>query len=285
VIRSKLLGAAVAVLLAAALVVTGRVLDLDGGAGRRPATTGATRITVSTRAPTRVGGKAECPPDWPVLATFDHLSYRLSAQAARGRPGGRLLPDRRAGRPLRLRAHPPPPGVLEVGGVYLLPTGKGFRDRCRRTADRLGFAVPCPQLLPAPPEGLPPPRLCDGTVLCTPGRLLMFAQDFVVPFGYGGIDGHGVMLLVATPGRPLAGELGQQCRRELGIGETSVYGSRAMQATCTDEPRDSFFASSELLRWSIGDTFLVMAIGGQSQVNQRFAVAIADHMAMAAPRG
>ena len=70
------------------------------------------------------------------------LSARPSAQAACGRPGGRLLPDHRAGQRRRLAPTPPPPGVLEVGGVYLLPTGKGFRDCCLRMADRLGFAVP-----------------------------------------------------------------------------------------------------------------------------------------------
>jgi hypothetical protein len=113
----------------------------------------------------------------------------------------------------------------------------------------------------------------------------MFAQtNYVVPFGYEGFDGSGSMLLVATPQRPLAGELGRQCRHELRVAETRVHGSRAVLATCTDEPHDSFFASSELLRWSSGDTFLVTSIAGPSQVNQRLAVALADHTGMAAPR-
>jgi hypothetical protein len=57
-----------------------------------------------------------------------------------------LAPDRQAARPA-----PPPAGTLEVGGVYLTPTGAPFRRRCQQAADRVGFAVPCPVLLPATP--------------------------------------------------------------------------------------------------------------------------------------
>ena len=121
--RSKLLGAAVAVLLAAALVVTGRHLDLDGGVGRRP---GATTVTISTRAPVRIAGKVECPPDWPVLATADHHSYP-AGHPGRPRAGvsvvGCYQTAEQAGGAGYAPA-PPPPGILEIGGVYLVPPAR-----------------------------------------------------------------------------------------------------------------------------------------------------------------
>jgi hypothetical protein len=60
----------------------------------------------------------------------------------------------------------PPADVLEVGGVYLAPTSASFQARCRRAADRLRFAVPCPGLLPTPAPGVPPPRLCEEPPTC-----------------------------------------------------------------------------------------------------------------------
>jgi hypothetical protein len=287
--RPKLVGVAVAVVLAAALVATGRLLDLEGGAGRGPAgAAGATTITISTRAPDRIGGKVECPPDWPVLATADHRSYPA------GHPTRPPASVRAVGcyQTAELAAGagyapaPPPAGVLEIGGVYLVPTSQGFRDRCRRIADRLGFAVPCPGLLPTSPPGVPPPRLCGFPRLCTAGRLLMFVQDqYAVPFGYVGIGDQGSLLvLLATPGRPMAGQLGPQCRHELRIGEPTVHGVRAVQATCVDDAHESVFGGAELLRWSSGGTFLVIAVAGRGQVNQRLAVALADHVRMAEPR-
>src|SRR6266542_4446769 len=51
---------------------------------------------------------------------------------------------------------PLPAGALEIGGVYLARTSRGFRARCHQVADRLGFAVPCPGLLPTAAPGSPP---------------------------------------------------------------------------------------------------------------------------------
>jgi len=44
-----------------------------------------------------------------------------------------------------------PPGDLVVDGVYLVPTSVSLGATCARAAVRLGYAVPCPGMLPNPP--------------------------------------------------------------------------------------------------------------------------------------
>jgi hypothetical protein len=82
-----------------------------------------------------------------VLATADHVNYPPA---------------------------PPPPGVLEVGGVYLTPTSEAFQRDCQKVADRLGTMVPCPRLLPPMPPGFPPLRLCQQEDQCRRGEPLLF---------------------------------------------------------------------------------------------------------------
>jgi hypothetical protein len=127
--------------VAAALVVTGRVLD----AGRpSPTSPPGSSGGAGIQAPRRIGGTVECPPGWPVLAVDNHTSYPPGHPGeAPGGGCGRLLPDRRPGHRRRLCPGALPPGAVEVGGVYLSPTSRTFRAGCRRAADRLGFAVPC----------------------------------------------------------------------------------------------------------------------------------------------
>jgi hypothetical protein len=176
--------------------------------------------------------------------------------------------------------------VLEIAGVYLTPTSQAFRARCRQVADRLGFAVPCPWLLPASPPGLPPPRLCDQPRTCRPGRLLMFIQQgFVVPFGYvGGADGYGYLSVIATPTGGLGGPLEPRCQNERQLATPTVQGTRAVLATCADDPDESLLGGAELLRWSKGSTSVVVSALGHAKANQGLVVALADHLHLFPPR-
>src|SRR6266545_1150511 len=80
-------------------------------------------------------------------------------------------------------------------------TSRGFQASCQQVADRLGFAVPCPGLLPTALPGSPAPRLCEEPLTCRRGQVLGFLQGgFVVPPGYvGAPGGYGALSIVATP--------------------------------------------------------------------------------------
>src|SRR6266498_5920096 len=203
-----------AAVLVAALVLTGRALDGRSSDGRPPAAAGSAHgATATTQAPSRVGGKLGCPALWPVLATSDHASYP-AGHPTRPPPGARPVAcfqttaqAARAG----YASAPLPAGALEVGGVYLTPTSRAFRASCRRAAGRLGFAVPCPGLLPTAPSGSPPPRLCVQPTTCRRGHALRFLQGaFVVPPGYVGAPGGFSALSVAA--RSEERRVGKECR-------------------------------------------------------------------------
>ena len=70
----QMLGGVAATVLVAALLLTGLLLP-GGSSNPRPAASPARTTTVNTQAPYRLGGKVECPPDWPVLAMSNHTSY------------------------------------------------------------------------------------------------------------------------------------------------------------------------------------------------------------------
>jgi hypothetical protein len=296
----KALAVLAAAVLVATLVLTGRALDGSSSERRPPAgASSAQPATATTRAPYLIAGKLDCPSLWPVLAMSDHTSYpaghparppasatsiacyQTSAQAA----GAGYAPA------------PLPAGALEIGGVYLTPTSRGFRTSCQQVADRLGFAVPCPGLLPTAPPGSPPARLCDQPTACRRGQVLRFRQGaFVVPPGYvGAPGGFSALSVVATPTRAAPGGLGLQCNDERRIGTPTVHRTRGVMVACLDDPQRSAVGGSVLLRWSQQDTVVVVSVldwsnasrwtdtSRWSDVNQRLATALANHMRLVRP--
>jgi hypothetical protein len=152
---------------------------------------------------------------------------------------------------------PPPADVLEVGGVCLAPTSASFQARCRRAADRLGLAVPCPGLLPIPAPGVPPPRLCEEPPTCQRGRFLRFQWDgFQIPIGYRG------PVRLRHPGhrrRPTgsAGRFLPPCPDERRVAAPTVHQILGGAATCAvvAGPSTSDFAvltAKSTLRFAIG---------------------------------
>jgi hypothetical protein len=65
---------------------------------------------------------------------------------------------------------------VAVEGVAMVPTSRAFRASCQRAADQLGFAVPCPELLPVPASGPEPARLCDAAELGACQDELLWSQ-------------------------------------------------------------------------------------------------------------
>jgi hypothetical protein len=281
----KALGVLAAAVLVAAMVLTGRLLSGDGRGGllARPARSTA----ANTQAPYRIGGKVDCPPSWPVLATSDHASYPAGHPA---RPPASATPvacyqtaAQAAGAgyaPARL-----PAGVSEVGGVYLTPTSRQFRASCQQVADRLGFAVPCPGLLPTSAPGTAPQGLCEASPACRRGQLLVFMRGgFVVPFGYvGAVGGYGTLGILAVPARAWAGRPDLQCPGERWIATPTVHRIWAVLAACPQDP-PSVLGGSVLVRWSERGTLVVVSTPGAGEVNQRLVATLADRVHLVTPK-
>jgi hypothetical protein len=216
----KALGVVAAAVLVVALVLTGRFLN-PGSGGRPPAgANSAQRATISSQAPHRIAGKVDCPPAWPVLAMSNHASYPAGHPA---RPPASATPvacyqTAAQAASAGYAPAPLPPGALEVGGVYLTPPSRRFQASCQPVADRLGFAVPCPGLLPTSVPDTAPQGLCEASVACRRGRLLAFAYGgFVVPFGYVGAAGA-TPPWRSSPCQPVAGPAGSSCGARMSAG-------------------------------------------------------------------
>jgi hypothetical protein len=176
-----------------------------------------------------------------------------------------------------------PAGAVAVEGVALVPTGPGFRASCRRAAGRLGFAVPCPELLPVPASGPAPSRLCGENSTCR-GELFWFSMEaFVVPPDSTGAPGSlGALSLLATRERAVAAGPGLWCAGQRQLAAPTLHGRPAVLATCP-AGFQGWSADSVLLRWSEGGTFLTLALRGPSEHNQRLVVALADRLRLVRP--
>jgi hypothetical protein len=282
--RPTALGVVAAAVLLAALVLTGRVLSGDGGGGL-PAP--ARSVTANTQAPYRIAGKVNCPPAWPVLAMSNHTSYP-AGHPARPPPSATPVACYQTAAQAAGAGYVPaplPPGELEVGGVYLTPPSRRFQASCQQVADRLGFAVPCPGLLPTSAPGTAPQGLCEASPACRRGQLLVFTRGgFVVPFGYvGAVGGYGTLGILAVPARAWAGRRDLQCPGERWIATPTVHRIWAVLAACPKDP-PSVLGGRVLVRWSERGTLVVVSTPGAGEVNQRLVATLADHVHLVTPK-
>jgi hypothetical protein len=180
----------------------------------------------------------------------------------------------------------------QVGGVQLTPTSRAFRASCQQVADQVGFAIPCPGLLPTAPPDRPPPQLCEDMSACERGRWMVFIHPFAVPSGYVGALGgsdtgerFGALVVVAVTAQGLAGDPALRCRNERQLATPTVQGTPAVLAACLDDPRGAHFSlgGHVLLRWSQPNTLVTIGVRGHSKVNQRLVVALADQLYLVPP--
>jgi hypothetical protein len=205
---------------------------------------------------------------------------------------GRLLgPDQatrppaataRTGVPAATTGRPAPPGVVQVEGVTLVPTGEAFRASCRRAANQAGFAVPCPQLLPVPSAGPAPAELCRDDRDCQP-RLLWFGMDaFVVPPGFTGAPGSlGALSIRATPDPEVAAGMRRWCPDQHPVAAPGL-GAPAVLASCP-AGFQGWSTGSLLLGWSRRGAFLTLGLRGQSEANRRLLVSLAGSLRLVPP--
>jgi hypothetical protein len=162
-----------------------------------------------------------------------------------------------------------PSGWYEVDGLYLTPNLGGHLQRsCLNAATRLGFAVPCPTLLPASGAASGLPR-CGTASPANPGCIVhgaFFLQYSAFP-GQGGFTVGGSGLVVMAYRTKDAGA-GSFLEWLFLCGGTHASEERSLTFTLTDGPATTaqgrFIECNDLASRSGGQTILASPSGGQT---------------------
>lgn len=282
----RLVGVLVGVLLVAALLVTGRV---QSWAPPRPPA--PPERTDAAAAPYRIGNGFRCPLGRPVLAMSSGHSYP---------PGHPARPLREATAVACYQTveqasaagylpAPLPAGTDELFGVYLVPTTSRLRRQCQRAADRLGFAVPCPRLLPTRSPRSAAPRVCDRRHEyevdgCRKGLPFVLEwEGFAVPPGYVGVGKQplGHLVIAATRGTP---RFPLACPGERTVASVKVGGVPARLLRCPSSALGhSLHGGGVLLRWWQRGLVVMVSLQGLSPLNERLVQVLAAHLQLMPP--
>lgn len=209
-------------------------------------------------------------------------------------PGARIIgcfagPAQAAARGFPL---PVPAGTVIVRGVFLLPTGAVMRSQCKSASRRLGFAVPCPGLLPSPsitPLQLPncgTASACVAVQTAPPAfRLFDFSDGFVAPPGYHGVGGmaagHIVLLAERAAAVKPAGTGLLFCVTQPALRTLSIDGDPATVAAC---PQGSYETGGHvLLHWVHRGVLAGVSFHGVNAANVALDLAVARHMTWVGP--
>jgi hypothetical protein len=261
------LGLVAAAVLVVALVVTGRSLS-----GRWTQSSAPPPATVAD-APLRVGERTFCPARRPVLATSDGRSYPPGHPARPRRDADPIACYRTAG----YAPAPLPPGVLHLDGVYLVAAPARLRRQCQQAAERLGVAVPCPTVLPAPSPGAPPPSLCRPRPPCGDPQagFLLEKTGFHVPSGYvGAYTAPPARLAMAAARRQTASAVA--CVGERPLGPVRVRGRSGRLFQCP--PDSGPHRDGVLLRWRERGTVMAVSVTGHGDLHRRVVLALAGRL-------
>jgi hypothetical protein len=274
-----LLGVLAAGVLLAALVVTGRSQHL--AADRQPARPPAAPAADTT--PVSLGAIWACPSLAPVPAFAGHHSYPPGHPAAppSGTRPAACYPTAVEAAAAGYPPAPPPAGTLEVGGVYLTPTGRWFQRRCQQAADGLGFAVPCPALLPATSPHAVPPEPCGRQFPCVRGGAFLLDHDgFVVPPGYVGADGQAQgRLVVAATSR--ADDLAAVCEEpQRLVAAVTPHGMAGQLIECSGA---GLHHDSMLVRWRERGAVMAVSVLGHARLQEQLALTVAEHTRVISP--
>jgi hypothetical protein len=274
-------GVLAAGVLVAALVVTGRSQHL--APNRPPA--GPAAAPAADTTPVSLGAIWTCPLLAQVPAFADHHSYppgHPAAPPSSVRPAA-CYPTTDQAAAAGYPPAPPPAGTLEVGGVYLTPTGKRFQRRCQQAADGAGLAVPCPTLLPAMSPQAVPPDPCEQQFPCRLRGGFVLEQDgFVVPPDYVGAAGLAPgRLVVAAAGRADDPVVACDGRQRL-VGTVTPHGTAGQLIDCTG---GGLHHDSMLVRWRERGAVMAVSVLGHAWPHDQLALMVAEHTRVLPPSG
>ena len=276
-----LFGVLAAGVLITPLVITGRSQHLTPD---RPQASPAV-VPAPGTTPVSLGAIWRCPLPAPVPGFTDHHSYppgHPAAPPSRTRPAA-CYPTTAQAAAAGYPPAPPPAGSLEVSGVYLTPTGRWFQQRCQQAADRLGFAVPCPVLLPAMSPRAVSPNPCDRQFPCLRGGAFVLDQDgFVVPPGYRAPAGRArARLVVAAASR--ADDPAVVCEERQRLVRTVAPHRLAGQLIeCSGA---GLRHDSMLVRWKERDAVMAVRVLGHAGLQERLAMTVAEQTRVVPPSG
>jgi hypothetical protein len=176
-----------------------------------------------------------------------------------------------------------PPGSVEVEGVRLAPAGPALLASCRRAAGRLGFAVPCPTLLPLPASGPAPAAVCDAGD-CR-GNLYWFGMEgYVVPSGFTGAPGNlGALSVLASSDPRVAAGVERWCPDQRRLPAVPALGGRPPVLGTCPAGFQGWATESLLLRWSGQGTYVAVGLRGASEANRRLLVRLAESLRLVRP--
>ena len=276
---TTVLGVVTAATLIVALVIAGRLLSVPGASvpGQPTQTT--------TAAPYRIGDRVVCPLGHPVLATADGRSYP-PGHPAQPPPNARPVACYDTTDQATAAGYPPAPlpaDAIDLGGEYLVPTSDHLHRQCRQAANRVGFAVPCPMLLPALAPNTVPSDPCDqpSTSPCPPGSGFLFEEGgFTVPSGQiVAYQNFGAHLAIAAAKRLTAFEVSCAGERPIAFARVRGRGGRLYECPPESVPH----GGSVLLRWEERGTILVVSVSGHSDLHRRLVLALAAHLELVPP--
>jgi hypothetical protein len=198
----------------------------------------------------------------------------------------------------------PPKGGVEIDGLYLVPTTKALRRSCRVAAHFVGFAVPCPGLLPSGFTGETVKNLCAHGAHPAPGTpgavtrcvspdvtsprsqvlgdwtFYLNDMEIGVPPGYVGINIPGTSPaahLVIEAG-PTASEDYWGCGAQIEkiTGSTVIRGVRMSIARCP--PGSDLVSGHLMLTWSRRGVTYTVTLHGYSAANLAILKVLAAHL-------
>ena len=167
------------------------------------------------------------------------------------------------------RPAPLPSKDVAVGPIYLVPAEPFLEIRCRHAAARVGFAVPCPGLLPS-----------AGTVagIYPDKGSFVMEWDFGGPSGYKGIPSGSSnhMFFMAARGElsPTGRNSFAGCPSQRELGRTPVRGHQGVVYACASGS-DFMNSGHVLVRWREGGVVYEVSLHSPTAVNRTIAEKVA----------
>jgi hypothetical protein len=265
----KLGAVGLTVLMAAACTGGGSESAAPSGGS---ANTSGTTMVQPGEPPVLVGGERTCPVPAPIPARggFFYPPFYPQDEIP---PAERCFASLPQAGEAGLRKAPPPPGDRVVGGVYLVQASSALGAICRRAAAALGFAVACPDLVPAPPTAIQ--RVSEAR-----GELLM-EERFAASVGYIGAGTAGAGATATSVGHLWIDSTAERMGAPSICGQlqsvpsspTSVRGWPARFVKCPEG--SSTHSGHVVLFWREANSWHLVSLHGHTAVNRRMDVLIA----------
>jgi hypothetical protein len=231
-----------------------------------------------------------CPPGHPIRGYDDTSLYYLPTHPSTLDlpPPDRCFESQRAASDAGFSPAATPVNTERVHQDYLIPAEPALERQCRIAARRLGFAVPCPRLVPITPihpagrEEIECDRGFYFTKACTyQTTFLLEGRSFVfraAPTATRWVGlGHFVVMAARQERHPLPPEVlaPVRCPPQRPHGEHTVAGSPAAVLRCRDERQGGPIT---VLRWLREGVVYEVGVRGHRPTNDALALAIARHV-------